>query len=111
MPPTNYHAKTHLNMHNNLHYEKAPKQYRKKMFMVNWCARTYLPNIRPNFFIYKLQFIKVVYFPTIIYDFFFSYDCIKEIKLNSVVLSINFLNEKKKESYNWTKIYHHILEE
>lgn len=46
----------------------------------------------------------------IIFDIFFSYDCIKEIKLNPVVLSKKFLKEKKKESYNWTKIYHHILE-
>lgn len=42
-------------------------------------ARTYLPNICPNFSVYKLQFIKVVYFMTIKFDNLFSYDYIKEV--------------------------------
>ena len=47
-------------------------------------ARTYLPNICPNFSIYILQFIKVVYFTAIIFDTMFSYDYIKEVKSNSL---------------------------
>lgn len=41
-----------------------------------WKVGGYLPNICPNFTIYKFQFIEVVYFMTFVFDNMFSYDCI-----------------------------------